>query len=164
VESTAEAMSIMRRVRSLRFEARSEAATGWDGIGTGAVAVSEPAPGVVVFDEAGTWRPTAADRSEIGFTNVFRWSALGSALRLEHLRFGAMNPVLLFDLVPGADGVWRQVSPHQCKEDCYTGMPGGHKATEALRRRRVACGGRRSPIDFLCGLHHNSAFIGGAVR
>ena len=104
----------------LRFDARTEAATGWEGIGTGKVAVSEPMAGVLVFTEAGTWQPSAAERPTIKFNNVFRWSAIGELLRLEHLRFGPNAPVLLFDMVPGEDGVWREVSPHQCREDCYT--------------------------------------------
>jgi len=118
--SLTEVLSLLRQVRSLRFDARSEAATGWDGVGTGAVAISEPAFGVVVFDEAGTWQPRAPGRSAVGFKNVFRWSVVGESLRLEHLRFGADHPVLLFDMAPGEDGLWREISPHQCREDCYT--------------------------------------------
>jgi hypothetical protein len=128
VQSLSEVLALLRRVRSLRFDARSEAATGWDGVGTGAVAVSEPAAGVVVFDEAGTWQPSIPGRAAIGFKNAFRWSAVGAALRLEHLRFGAEHPVLLFDMAPDAAGAWREVSPHRCREDCYTaslGVDGG---------------------------------------
>jgi hypothetical protein len=119
VQSPTELLSILRRVQSLRFDARSEAATGWDGTGLGTVAVSEPATDVVVFEEAGMWQPDAEGRPPIAFTNVFRWSAVGTALRLEHLRFGVDHPVLLFDMAPD-NGMWREVSPHQCRDDCYT--------------------------------------------
>ena len=112
--------AVLRRVRSLQFDARSDAGTGWDGVGAGAVTVSEPADGVAVFDEAGTWQPHAPGRPAVRFTNVFRWSAVGEAIRLEHLRFGPDRPVFLFDLAAGDDGRWRQASPHQCNEDCYT--------------------------------------------
>lgn len=128
MHSLDEVLTLLRRVRSLRFDAQSGAATGWDGVGTGAVAVSEPAAGVVVFTESGTWQPSAPGRPAVAFNNVFRWSVAGDALRLEHLRFGPEHPVLLFDMAPGADGVWREVSPHQCREDCYTaslGVEGG---------------------------------------
>jgi hypothetical protein len=128
VQSLNEVLTLLRWVRSLRFDASSEAATGWDGCGTGSVAVSEPAAGVVVFDEVGTWQPTTPGRAAFGFKNVFRWSAVAESLRLEHLRFGPEHPVLLFDMAPDADGVWREVSPHQCREDCYTaslGVEGG---------------------------------------
>lgn len=118
--SLAEVWSLLRRVRALRFDARTEAATGWEGVGTGTVAVSEPTAGVVVFVEAGTWQPAAPARPAIGFSNVYRWSAVGEGLRLEHLRFGPDAPVLLFDMAPAEGGVWRSVSPHQCREDCYT--------------------------------------------
>jgi hypothetical protein len=124
VQSLTEVLTLLRRVRSLRFEARSEAVTGWDGVGTGTVAVSESAAGVVVFDEAGTWRPSIPDRNPVAFKNVFRWSTVGESLRLEHLRFGPEHPVLLFDMASGADGIWREVSPHQCREDCYTASLG----------------------------------------
>lgn len=120
MESLTEVMSLLGRVQSLRFDARTEAATGWEGVGIGTVAVSEPAAGVVVFQEAGTWQPSAPDQAAIGFNNVFRWSAAGQALRLEHLRRGADSPVLLFDMAPAERGKWREVSAHQCRADSYT--------------------------------------------
>ncbi len=118
--SQTEVLSLLLRIRSLRFEARTEAATGWDGVGTGSVKVSEPADGVVVFDEAGTWQPFTVGRPAVEFKNVFRWSVVGEGLRLEHLRFGTAHPVFLFDMAPREGGLWREVSPHQCREDCYT--------------------------------------------
>lgn len=120
MESLTEVLSLLRRVQSLRFDARTEAATGWEGVGIGTVAVSQPAAGVVVFEEAGTWQPSAPSQRAIGFNNVFRWSAVGEALRLEHLRLGADSPVLLFDMAPADGGQWREVSPHQCRADSYT--------------------------------------------
>jgi hypothetical protein len=113
-----EVWAVLQGVRSLEFEAHSQAVTGWDGIGTGSVAVSEPAAGVIVFEETGTWKAPA--RREVRFTNSFRWSAVGESLRLEHLRFGPNKPVLLFDMAPDENGVWREISPHQCREDCYS--------------------------------------------
>ena len=113
-------LALLRKVRSLQFEATSAANTGWQGAGTGTVEVSEPGEGVVLFSETGSWQPRATERSRIGFRNVYRWTAVDQRLRLEHLRFGATAPVLLFDMAPGADGEWREVDPHQCREDCYT--------------------------------------------
>jgi len=128
VQSLIEVLSLLRRVRSLQFDAWSESSPGWDGIGRGTVAVSEPTVGVVIFDEAGTWQPIIAGRAAVEFKNIYRWSEAGEALRLEHLRFGADHPVLLFDMAPGENGMWREVSPHHCGEDCYTashGVEGG---------------------------------------
>ncbi|WP_020470610.1 hypothetical protein [Zavarzinella formosa] len=51
--SFAEVWSLLRDVRSLRFDARSDAGTGWTGVGHGTVVVSEPADGVIVFEESG---------------------------------------------------------------------------------------------------------------
>jgi hypothetical protein len=124
IASAAEVLWLLRRMRSLRFDARTEAGTGWQGVGTGTVSVSAPADGIVVFEEAGTWQPSASGRPAIGFKNVFRWSVVGEALRLEHLRFGPSRPVLLFDMAPGEGGEWREISPHQCREDCYTASLG----------------------------------------
>ncbi|MEO7368229.1 MAG: hypothetical protein ABIZ36_09750 [Gemmatimonadaceae bacterium] len=76
VESLTEILSLLARVQSLRFDARTEAATGWEGVGIGTVAVSEPAAGVVVFEEVGSWQPSAINQGAIRFKNVFRWSAL----------------------------------------------------------------------------------------
>jgi hypothetical protein len=115
-----ELLAALRQVRSLRFEASSDAGTGWQGNGAGTVETSEPSANLLVFVESGEWRPSAAGRAAIKFGNVYRWSALGVVLRLEHLRFGPSAPVLLFDMAPGPDGHWREVSPHQCKEDCYS--------------------------------------------
>lgn len=109
---------LLRSVHALSFEARSEAGTGWNGIGGGLVSVSEPSLGVLIFDESGYWQPQG--RRDIRFTNVYRWTLLSTSLKLEHLRFGVDNPVYLFDLVPTSDGEWRDVSPHICAEDCYS--------------------------------------------
>jgi hypothetical protein len=120
IVSVNELLSLLRRVRALRFDAHSDAATGWQGTGSGIVVVSAPADGIVVFEESGSWQPSASGRGPIGFKNAFRWSAVGEALRLEHLRFGRENPVLLFDMGPVAGGEWREISPHLCREDAYT--------------------------------------------
>lgn len=117
--SLADLWDRLREVTVMSFEARSAAGTGWNGTGAGDVVVTEPSPGVVVFTESGAWQPLG--RGDIRFTNVFRWSRLDDSLRLEHLRFGPDQPVFLFDLAPGEDGVWREVSPHACGEDCYAG-------------------------------------------
>jgi len=115
--SVPDILPLLRKVRSLRFEARSEAGTGWDGVGSGSVNVVQPAANVVVFEESGTWQ---SNRGEVHFNNVFRWTAIDDVLRLEHLRFGPGQPVYLFDLGPDANGTWREVTPHQCDKDCYT--------------------------------------------
>jgi len=120
VELNSEVLPLLRRVHLLRFEAHSEASTGWDGIGKGMVSVSEPAHGVIVFKESGSWQPSAANLISFRFNNTFRWSLVGELLRLEHLRLGPDSPVHLFDLASGEKGVWQAISPHQCREDCYT--------------------------------------------
>jgi hypothetical protein len=106
----------LRRVRSLSFVARSASPTGWNGRGSGTVAV-ETTGEVLVFSEQGTWRPEGG--RDIRFSNVFRWTKGERRLRMEHLRFGIDHPVYLFDLEPAGEREWRSASPHVCSEDCY---------------------------------------------
>ena len=74
---------------------------------------------ILTFTEAGKWLSEVGRETQ--FRNVFRWSLLGpESVRLEHLRFGPDHPVLLFDMTPNAGGVWSSVSPHLCREDCYS--------------------------------------------
>jgi hypothetical protein len=109
----------LRRVCDLQFTATSASLTGWNGIGHGSVVVESPGPEVVTFRESGLWRPDGG--SELRFSNVYRWSVVGSqTVRLEHLRFGPGQPVLLFELAPELEEVWSSVSPHQCRDDCYS--------------------------------------------
>jgi hypothetical protein len=107
------------QVTSLVFTARSASPSGWNGSGSGKVVV-ESTDAVLIFTESGTWLPDGG--RELCFTNVFRWTRLDAsgAIRLEHLRFGPERPVYLFDLAPSADGEWLSMSPHVCREDCYT--------------------------------------------
>ncbi|MDZ7748210.1 MAG: DUF6314 family protein [Halofilum sp. (in: g-proteobacteria)] len=114
-----ELRACLRRVRSLRFVARSGGATGWDGVGVGAVEVDAPDEYTLVFTESGEWHPQAGRVTP--FRNVFRWSLLGAdAIRLEHLRLGPDQPVALLDLVPGPGGAWSSASPHRCGADAYS--------------------------------------------
>lgn len=106
------------QVIALSFVSRSEAKTGWGGHGEGVVKVLAPDPNVLIFNESGSWQPDG--QSTLRFTNVFRWTCLPDSIRLEHLRFGRNHPVYLFDLAPGADGIWREVIPHLCSDDHYS--------------------------------------------
>ena len=116
--TSSELWNTLRNVRSLRFEAISRSKTGWTGKGTGQVTVSDPTVGTLLFQESGSWLPPQG--SELRFVNTFKWSKLGETLRLEHLRFGADNPVFLFELASVSAAEWRDVSPHHCVDDCYS--------------------------------------------
>lgn len=109
----------LRRVRSLRFVARSASGTGWVGVGIGTVEVQLSGGLTLVFAEAGTWHPEVG--RETRFRNVFRWSLLGpDSIRLEHLRLGPDRPVLLFDMLRCPGDVWTSASPHLCRDDSYS--------------------------------------------
>ncbi|MBC8141765.1 MAG: hypothetical protein H7Y38_10045, partial [Armatimonadetes bacterium] len=107
----------LERVRALSFVAESDTHTGWRGTGAGVVSVSGAAD-TLVFAETGTWR-TAAGR-ELSFRNTYRWTRRAGSLRLDHLRFGASEPVYLFDLAAHGNGVLASVAAHQCRNDEYT--------------------------------------------
>ena len=108
----------LSRVQNLRFLARSELPTGWNGHGSGTVVVEQPTDDILIFWESGVWQPQGG--GEVDFSNIFRWSRLEAAvIRLEHLRYGPEQPVYLFDLTAQSDGEWKSVEPHLCREDVY---------------------------------------------
>ena len=116
VPDVADLLRRLRAVRTVRFTSEGGAAAGWAGVGEGSVEVADAPGGGILFRERGTWRP--AGGGAFGFSNAYRWTPIGEAMRLEHLRFGPDRPVLLFDLIP-AGGAWREASPHVCGEDHY---------------------------------------------
>jgi hypothetical protein len=116
-----ELWNLLGEVRSLSFVARIAEPTGWNGRGFGTVDVRLSDDGVMTFTEQGTWQPRDSVRA-LRFRNLYRWTLAGDVLRLEHLRFGVDNPVYLFDLAQVAEQEWRSVSPHLCREDCYTAV------------------------------------------
>ena len=121
-----------RQVRSLSFVASSGSEFGWKGTGSGTVEVREAEDREMTFHEQGLWRPEGGER-DIRFHNVYRWTRAGGLLRLEHLRFGADNPVFLFDLAQTGEEEWRSVSPHLCRDDCYAAVLLVHEDGIGLR-------------------------------
>jgi hypothetical protein len=108
-------------IRTVSFQSSSSAVTrtGWQGEGSGTITTELPNDATIVFNEAGIFH--AATGSDFPFTNVFRWTLLDAeTIRLEHLRFGLDNPVVLFDLTPVAEKRWTSALGHQCRDDCYT--------------------------------------------
>jgi hypothetical protein len=109
----------LTRIRTLQFVAESQSGSGWNGRGAGEVRVEQPSEDILIFHEWGEWESTAGKRFR--FSNTYRWiKASPQSVRLEHLRFGADQPVFLFELAPADDDAWKSVSPHVCSEDCYT--------------------------------------------
>jgi Family of unknown function (DUF6314) len=105
------------RIQSLCFVSHSDCETGWNGKGTGAVKV-EANDDVIVFYESGKWR-NSKDR-EFGFKNTYRWTFERNHVKLEHLRFGENNPVVLFYLEAISETKWTSVCPHKCDLDLYS--------------------------------------------
>ena len=109
--------SRLSSIRELAFKATSSASTGWTGSGVATVNVTLPASGVLVSSESGTWTPEVG--KPLAFTNVYRWTLQPQTLRLEHLRFGADDPVYLFDLGIVDDSRMESVEPHLGQDDLY---------------------------------------------
>ena len=119
IEPAMELWGRLERVRWLRIVARSGSLSGWNGVGVGSVVVESPRATVLTFAEAGSWQPAVG--RETRFRSAFRWWLVGPELvRLEHLRFGEDHPVYLFDLALVAANSWCSVSPHLCRNDCYS--------------------------------------------
>jgi hypothetical protein len=111
----------LRSVDSLEFTARSDAATGWDGGGSGLVSIESNEAGTVIFREAGVFTP--AHGRPLDFRNIYRWTLHGTdAVRLDHLRRGQDQPVHLFDLSvsAGQESTWASREPHRCAADRYS--------------------------------------------
>lgn len=97
-------------VSEMTFRASSAGSTGWAGVGAGDVSVSHVSRDVLVYSESGKW--TMETGQELAFSNVYRWTLLDQALRLEHLRFGDTDPVYLFDLGFVDQLRMKSVAPH----------------------------------------------------
>ena len=108
----------LNAIRTLQFRSESRSCTGWNGVGNGVVNVVMASANSLIFMESGQWQQNGGNL--IRFSNRFRWSKQDTHLRLEHLRFGCENPVFLFDMAPDESGVWRDVKPHPCRDDCYS--------------------------------------------
>ncbi|MFD2598617.1 DUF6314 family protein [Sphingobacterium corticis] len=55
--------------------------------------------------------------------NVYQWhfDSVKNSISLAHLRFGAENPVYLFDMSYRGDNLWSSNDPHLCDLDEYNG-------------------------------------------
>ena len=90
-------------------------ATDWCGSGEG---------GVVVTDHQGGWlfaeqgRYTTPHGRVLAMHNRFWWQRGEQGIRLSHLRYE--QPVVLFELLPQADGCWLTAEPHLCGQDHYS--------------------------------------------
>jgi len=113
------------KVQNLCFSAKSKSvslSTGWNGLGKGAVEVKRENDHTLLFHERGSW--VSEDNKQFEFSNVFRWSRrlTDGVINLEHLRFGAQNPVFLFSLVPMDGNTLESMEAHACNEDSYFGQ------------------------------------------
>ena len=104
-------------IKSLCFISHSDCATGWNGNGNGAVKVDVNGD-VIIFHESGK-RKNSNDK-EFGFKNTYRWTFESNYVKLEHLRFGENNPVVLFNLEATSETQWTSVCPHKCDLDFYS--------------------------------------------
>ncbi|AZU46233.1 hypothetical protein C3B79_0414 [Aeromonas hydrophila] len=97
-------------------------ATDWCGSGEGEVTVTDHQGGWL-FAEHG--RYTTPHGRVLTMHNRFWWQRGERGIRLSHLRYE--QPVVLFELLPQADGRWLTAEPHLCGQDHYSAelMPTG---------------------------------------
>lgn len=108
----------LKNIRSLQFQSRSNAQTGWDGSAAGTVTVMIDDHNSIRFIEEGTW--ISIDGISSRFKNIYKWSLLDAHLiRLEHLRYGKDRPVFLCILEEKEQHHWQSQSPHICNKDQY---------------------------------------------
>lgn len=113
----------LKTVQTLCFSAKSKSIhTGWNGLGKASVEVKHSDDNTIIFYEKGSW--VSEENKQFEFSNVFRWSLKPNQgiIVLEHLRFGAQHPVLLFSLVPVDTHVLESLDSHVCNEDVYFGQ------------------------------------------
>ncbi len=111
----------LQQVSNLTFVAVSgRGDKGWNGKGSGDIQI-EASGLVLIFREEGTWK--TKEGQVLTFKNVWRWTYQPSkkSIKLEHLRFGAENPVFLFDLSVAVGPQLNSDQPHKCVNDYYTG-------------------------------------------
>ncbi|HHQ4702925.1 TPA: DUF6314 family protein [Aeromonas hydrophila] len=90
-------------------------ATDWCGSGEGEVTVTDHQGGWL-FAEQG--RYTTPHGRVLTMHNRFWWQRGEQGIRLSHLRYE--QPVVLFELLPQADGRWLTAEPHLCGLDHYS--------------------------------------------
>ncbi|HAT6344523.1 TPA: hypothetical protein JAJ28_002254 [Aeromonas hydrophila] len=90
-------------------------ATDWCGSGEGEVTVTDHHGGWL-FAEQG--RYTTPHGRVLAMHNRFWWQRGEQGIRLSHLRYE--QPVVLFELLPQADGRWLTAEPHLCGQDHYS--------------------------------------------
>lgn len=90
-------------------------ATDWGGSGEGEVTVTDHHGGWL-FAEHG--RYTTPHGRVLTMHNRFWWQRSEQGIRLSHLRYE--QPVVLFELLPQADGRWLTAEPHLCGQDHYS--------------------------------------------
>ncbi|MFQ2267692.1 DUF6314 family protein [Aeromonas hydrophila] len=105
------------QIRAFAFTASNGegSATDWCGSGEGEVTVTDHHGGWL-FAEQG--RYTTPHGRVLAMHNRFWWQRGELGIRLSHLRYE--QPVVLFELLPQADGRWLTAEPHLCGQDHYS--------------------------------------------
>lgn len=105
------------QIGAFAFSASNEAgsATDWSGSGEGEVVVTDHHGGWLFVE---TGRYTTPHGRVLTMHNRFWWQRGEQGIRLSHLRYE--QPVVLFELLPQADGRWLTAEPHLCGQDHYS--------------------------------------------
>ena len=86
---------------------------------SGEVKTESAPPNEIIFNEFVRWNNE--DSLLINSKNIYRWTNLTSGnIKLEHLRFGKDNPVMLVELTQVSESQWESIEPHNCNRDLYS--------------------------------------------
>ncbi len=89
---------------------------GWEGTGKGEVKVAQIDANTLIFYEKGIF---LTQNKTVKCYNTYRWTFEDELIKLEHLRFGTENPVLLFYMQGRQENEFISVCPHVCDKDLY---------------------------------------------
>ena len=105
------------QIRYFEFTAQTTLGTkGWEGTGKGEVKVAQIDANTLIFYEKGVF---LVQNKTVKCYNTYRWTFEGELVKLEHLRFGIENPVLLFYMQGRQENKFVSVCPHVCDKDLY---------------------------------------------
>lgn len=99
------------------IHSESEKPTGWEGTGEGTVRIEKIDERTLLMHEEGTRKTKGFPN--IHFTNLSKWTLRDHSIALEHLRFGANQPVFLVEFTLETPLKLVSKSPHVCGQDVY---------------------------------------------
>ncbi|MES2200453.1 MAG: DUF6314 family protein [Chlamydiota bacterium] len=113
---------LLRTIKQLSFSVTTkQGEEQYTKVGKAEVVISSPSPSILIYSEKGYW--FREEMPESTFNNSFRWTLdlKNSLISLEHLRYGPLHPVFLFQMTFKKPSVLEAIDSHLCASDVYLG-------------------------------------------